>query len=43
MRIGSEYRGFRRYKVTDFVRVGLPLTLIVYGLAIVLVPLIWPV
>ncbi|MBN1140022.1 MAG: SLC13 family permease [Anaerolineae bacterium] len=31
-----------RYKFTDFVRVGLPLTLLIYGLAIALVPLIWP-
>ncbi len=30
-----------RYKFTDFVRVGLPLTIIIYGLAIVLVPVIW--
>lgn len=31
-----------RYKFTDFVRVGLPLTVLIYLVAIVLVPLIWP-
>ncbi len=30
-----------RYKFTDFVRVGLPLTVLIYGLAVLLVPLIW--
>ena len=32
-----------RYKFTDFVRVGSPLTLIIYMIAILLVPLLWPV
>lgn len=31
-----------RYKFFDFVRVGFPLTVVIYGLAIWLVPLIWP-
>ncbi len=31
-----------RYKFTDFVRVGLPLTALIYLIAIILVPLIWP-
>jgi len=31
-----------RYRFTDFIRVGAPLTLLIYGLAIVLVPLFWP-
>jgi di/tricarboxylate transporter len=31
-----------RYRFTDFVRVGSILTLLIYGLAIVLVPLLWP-
>jgi di/tricarboxylate transporter len=31
-----------RYRFTDFVRVGAPLTLLIYGLAIALVPLFWP-
>jgi di/tricarboxylate transporter len=31
-----------RYRFTDFIRVGAPLTLLIYGLAIALVPLFWP-
>ncbi len=31
-----------RYKFMDFFRVGLPLTLIIFVMAIVLVPLVWP-
>lgn len=31
-----------RYRFFDFLRVGFPLTVIIYGLAIVLVPRIWP-
>lgn len=31
-----------RYRFTDFVRVGAPLTVLIYGLAIALVPLFWP-
>jgi di/tricarboxylate transporter len=31
-----------RYKFMDFVRVGTPLTVIVFGVALTLVPLIWP-
>jgi di/tricarboxylate transporter len=31
-----------RYRFMDFVRVGAPLTLLIYGLAIALVPLFWP-
>ena len=31
-----------RYRFADFMRVGAPLTLLIYGLAIVLVPLFWP-
>jgi di/tricarboxylate transporter len=31
-----------RYRFTDFVRVGSLLTLLIYVIAIVLVPLIWP-
>jgi di/tricarboxylate transporter len=31
-----------RYKFMDFVRVGTPLTVIVFGIALTLVPLIWP-
>jgi len=31
-----------RYKFFDFARVGFPLTLLIYGIAIVLVPLVWP-
>jgi len=30
------------YRFADFLRVGLPLTLLVSALAIVLIPLIWP-
>jgi di/tricarboxylate transporter len=32
-----------KYQFSDFARVGLPLTLLVYAIAIVLVPWIWPV
>lgn len=31
-----------RYRFFDFFRVGLPLTVIIYGLAIVIVPRLWP-
>lgn len=31
-----------RYRFTDFIRVGAPLTLVIYGLAIALVPMFWP-
>lgn len=31
-----------KYQFSDFAKVGLPLTLLIYGLAILLVPLIWP-
>jgi di/tricarboxylate transporter len=31
-----------RYRFADFFRVGMPLTLVVFGLAMVLVPLLWP-
>ena len=31
-----------RYKFTDFIRVGAPLTLIIYLIAIALVPRLWP-
>jgi di/tricarboxylate transporter len=31
-----------KYRFMDFVRVGFPLTFLIYGIAIVLVPLIWP-
>ena len=31
-----------RYRFTDFVKVGSPLTMLVYLIAILLVPLIWP-
>ena len=31
-----------RYRFIDFLRVGAPVTVLVYGVAIVLVPLIWP-
>jgi di/tricarboxylate transporter len=30
------------YRLTDFLKVGAPLTLFIYALAIVMVPLIWP-
>ena len=32
-----------KYRFSDFARVGLPLTLLIYLIAIVLVPLLWPV
>ena len=32
-----------RYQFKDFPRVGLPLTLLIYAIAIILVPLNWPV
>ena len=32
-----------RYRFSDFVRVGAPLTVLIYGVCIVLVPLVWPV
>ncbi len=32
-----------RYKFSDFFKVGLPLTLIIYVIAIVLVPIVWPI
>jgi di/tricarboxylate transporter len=32
-----------RYRFMDFVKVGLPLTLLIYAIAIVLVPVFWPV
>lgn len=31
-----------KYRFMDFVKVGFPLTFLIYGIAIVLVPLIWP-
>ncbi len=31
-----------RYRFTDFVRVGAPLTLLVYAIAILIVPRVWP-
>lgn len=31
-----------RYRFFDFLRVGAPLTLVIYGVAILLVPLFWP-
>jgi di/tricarboxylate transporter len=31
-----------RYRFFDFLRVGLPLTIVVYGLAVLLVPRFWP-
>ena len=31
-----------RYRFADFIRVGAPLTLLIYALAIVLVPIFWP-
>ncbi|HLE76940.1 MAG TPA: SLC13 family permease, partial [bacterium] len=31
-----------RYRFADFLRVGLPLTVVIYALAILLVPRIWP-
>lgn len=31
-----------RYRFTDFVRVGAPLTALIYGLALLLVPRLWP-
>ncbi|MBZ0310735.1 MAG: anion permease, partial [Anaerolineae bacterium] len=35
--------GAGQYKFIDFVKVGSLLTLIVYGIAIILVPILWPV
>jgi len=32
-----------RYKFSDFFKVGLPLTLLIYVVAIVLVPIVWPI
>lgn len=31
-----------RYRFFDFLRVGLPLTVVIYGLAVLLIPRIWP-
>jgi di/tricarboxylate transporter len=31
-----------RYRFADFFRVGMPLTVLIFGLAIVLVPWVWP-
>ena len=31
-----------KYQFSDFFKVGLPLTVVIYGIAITLVPLIWP-
>lgn len=31
-----------KYRFADFVKVGAPLTVLIYGLAIALVPLVWP-
>jgi di/tricarboxylate transporter len=31
-----------RYRFADFLRVGAPLTVLVYLVAILLVPLLWP-
>ena len=32
-----------KYKFSDFFKVGLPLTVLIYGVAIVLVPWLWPI
>ena len=32
-----------KYRFMDFVKVGLPLTFLIFGIAIVMVPLLWPV
>jgi di/tricarboxylate transporter len=32
-----------RYRFLDFIKVGSLLTLVIYAIAIVLVPLIWPI
>lgn len=32
-----------KYRFTDFVKVGAPLTLLIYAIAILLVPMVWPV
>jgi di/tricarboxylate transporter len=31
-----------KYRFSDFVRVGAPLTLIIFALALWLVPIVWP-
>ena len=30
------------YRFSDFIRVGLPLSLLLWGTAMVLIPMIWP-
>ena len=32
-----------KYQFSDFFKVGLPLTVLIYGIAIVLVPWFWPI
>ena len=32
-----------KYRFMDFVKVGFPLTFLIYAIAIVLVPMVWPV
>jgi len=31
-----------KYRFSDFVKVGLPLTVLIFAIAIVMVPLVWP-
>jgi di/tricarboxylate transporter len=31
-----------RYRFLDFVKAGLPLTIVIYLIAILLVPVVWP-
>jgi di/tricarboxylate transporter len=31
-----------RYRFLDFMKVGAPLTALIYGIAILLVPMFWP-
>ena len=32
-----------KYQFSDFFKVGLPLTVLIYAVTIVLVPLVWPI
>ena len=32
-----------KYRFSDFARVGLPLTVLIYLIALALVPMVWPV